>query len=274
MPSITFPTAVAAVGAAGSIASGVMGAGAAKDAANAQAQGAADAAQVQREGLKQQQAQFDTTRGDALNVYNTSRNDLSPYRNIGTNALLALSDTLGIARPAGFETTNTGNPRFQTDPGYEFAKAEGMKAVDARFPGMSRSGAKMKALNTYGQGVADQQYGNWLDRLGKVASVGQTATGQSASLGTNLTNTLADVGNANSNAIGNYSVNAGNLAQNAAAARASGYVGSANAWSGAANNLAGIAGNYSGGGSSGGGSNWLSQLFGGSSYKGDGNGEW
>lgn len=238
---------------------GFVASNASSKAASAQAQGADQAAQVQREGLQQQEKQFETTRtdaldiynknrDDALSVYNTSRGDLAPYRDIGSNALLALSDTLGIARPKGFEATNTGNPQFRTDPGYKFAFDEGLKAVDARFPGMSRSGAKAKALTEYGQGAADQQYGNWLSRLSGLASVGQTATGQSASLGSNLTNsnnaagssltsTLASNGANNANAIGAYSSNTGNILQSAAAARASGYVGGANAITGAANNF-------------------------------------
>jgi hypothetical protein len=214
---------------AGTAVSAISSSNAASKAAKVQEQGANLAAQVQREGLTQQQKQFEQTREDALGVYNQSRADLGPYRDVGSNALLALSDQLGIARPAGMESRNTGNPQFNSDPGYKFAFDEGVKAVDARFPGMSRSGSKAKALTQFGQGIADQGYGNWLSRLGSLASVGQTATGQSASLGTGLTNTLANVGNANANAIGNYSANAGTLAENAAAARASGYVGGANA---------------------------------------------
>lgn len=214
---------------AGSAVSAISGSNASNKAADAQTQAANEAAAVQREGLQQQQKQFDTTRSDALSIYNQSRGDLSPYRDVGQNALLALSDALGIARPAGHANDNTGDPQFQTDPGYKFAFDQGLKAVDARFPGMSKSGAKAQALDTFGQGVADQQYGNWLSRLGSLASVGQSATGQSTSLGSGLTNTLATVGAQNSGAIQNYSANTGNLLQNAAASRASGYVSSANA---------------------------------------------
>lgn len=224
MPSII---ATAVIGSA--VVGGVTASSASSKAASVQSQAADQSAQVQREGLKQQQEQFDTTRKDALDIYSANYNNLGAYRDTGTNALLALSDQLGIPRPRGHENTNTGNPQFKEDPGYKFAFDEGMKAVDARFPGMSKSGAKAKALTQFGQGVADQQYGNWLSRLGSLASVGQTATGQAASLGTGLTSTLASIGNSNANAIGNYSANAGNLLESAAAARASGYVGSGNA---------------------------------------------
>lgn len=290
---------------AGSIASGIMGSKSADKAAQAQVQSADAAAQVQREALAQQQSQYDTSRADTLaqygqqredilgqykqsredtlGFYNTGREDLAPYRGVGSNALLALSDQLGIARPAGSEGTNTGNPQFREDPGYKFAFDEGMRAVDARFPGMSKSGAKAKALTQFGQGTADQQYGNWLARLSGLASVGQTATGQSASLAGNASNTLAgasptnalnaasptnalnSLGQANSAAIGNYASNTGNLLQNAGAARASGYVGSNNAWSGAANNLASLGGMFMGGGfgggSTGGGYNAFNDPF-------------
>lgn len=277
--------AVAGATLVGGVVSGISGSNAASSAAGAQERGALEAAQVQREGLTQQQAQYDTSRKDALdiyarnredalNVYNTSRSDLSPYRNIGTNALLALSDQLGIARPAGYENANTGSPQFREDPGYKFAVDEGRKSVDARFRGQSRSGAKMKALDEFGQGVADQQYGNWLARLSGLASVGQTATGQSSSLGSaftagnnsaaaGLTNNLANIGANNATAIGNYSANTGSLLQDSAAARASGYVGSSNAWSSAlgntSNNLASLYGMSKGGGAN---DNWLQTWMG------------
>lgn len=267
----------AGVGAAGMIGSAIIGNNAASDAADAQVQGDNQAAQVNREGLAQQQKQYDTSRQDALsvynqnrtdaqNVYNTSRSDLAPYRDVGSNALLALSDQLGIARPAGQANVNTGNPQFHTDPGYQFAFDQGLKAVDARFPGMSKSGAKAQALTQFGQGQADQQYDNWLSRLSGLASAGQTATGQSATLGANftsannaaganLTSGLNSIGQQNSQAIGAYSQNTGNILQNAAAARASGYVGGANAITGAigggVNNLLAAYGSGAFGGNSG-----------------------
>lgn len=260
--------AIAGATLVGGVVASSTGSSAAKQAAATQTQAADESAAVSREGLAQQESQYEQTRqdtlaqaaqsrSDTLGIYNTSRNDLAPYRSVGQNALLALSDQLGIARPAGMETTNTGNPQFQTDPGYQFAFNEGLKAVDARFPGMSKSGAKAQALTQYGQGVADQQYGNWLSRLSSLASVGQTATGQTASLGSNTSgtlassnpsNTLANLSNASSNAIGNNTTNQVNALNDAAAARASGYVGSANAItsgiSGTINNLSSLAGMY------------------------------
>lgn len=193
--------------AAATLVGGGLAYSASNKAANAQVQGANDAVQIQREGLAQQQQQFDQ-----------SRSDVAPWRDVGANALLTLSDQLGIARPAGQQNVNTGNPQFKQDPGYQFAFDQGLKAVDSRFPGMSRSGAKAQALTAYGQGQANQQYGNWLSRLGTLAGYGQTAG-----------NTLAQIGTENSAAIGNSTNTTGNLIQNAAASRASGYVGGANA---------------------------------------------
>lgn len=216
--------AVAGATLVGGIVSSSSASSAANKAANTQAAAADQSAQIQREGLAQQQTQFDQ-----------SRSDVAPWRNVGTNALLALSDQLGLSRPAGMESNNTGNPQFRADPGYQFSFDQGLKAVDARFPGMSQSGAKQKALVQYGQGVADQQYDNWLSRFSTLAGYGQNAS-----------NTLASVNNANAGAIGTASTNIGNSLENAAAARASGYVGGANATSGAIsggiNNLASLYG--------------------------------
>ncbi len=229
MAALTTAAIMGGLSLAGTAIGAISSSNASDKAAKTQAAAADQAAVVQREGLAQQQKQFDTSRTDALRLYDEGRADLAPYRDVGTNALLALSDRLGIARPAGMEGRNTGNPEFKTDPGYKFAFDEGTKAVDSRFGGMSKSGAKAKALTQFGQGIADQQYNNWLDRYYKLASVGQSATGQSTSLGSGLSGTLSNIGANNANAIGNYASNTGNLLENAAAARASGYVGGANA---------------------------------------------
>lgn len=229
MAGLTTAAIIGGATLAGSAISASAGSSAADKAASAQERGALEAAAVQREGLAQQQKQFDQTRADALRVYEQSRGDLAPYRDVGSNALLMLSDKLGLSRPAGMEGRNVGSPQFREDPGYNFAFEQGLRAVDARLPGMSKSGRKAKELTRFGQGIADQQYNNWLDRYYRLAGAGQAATGQQASLGTGLTGTLTNLSGQNATAIGNFAANTGNLLENAAAARASGYVGSANA---------------------------------------------
>lgn len=117
---------------------------------------------------------------------------------------------------------------FQASPGYQFQFDQGVKATSQGMAaqGLGKSGAAQQALTQFGQGVANQEYGSWMNGLRSLAGIGQVATGQGQQ------------------ANQNYATQGGNTLQNAAAARASGYVGSANAWSGVGNQLAQLAGTY------------------------------
>lgn len=153
----------------------------------------------------------------------------------------------------GSLTKNFGLSDFQTDPGYEFRKAEGMKGIEnsAAARGGLLSGAALKAAGQYNQDFASNEFGNAynrfntnqtnnFNRLATLAGVGQTANNAVQSAGQNYAN------NAGANL-----VNAGNAAA-AGAQRASGYMGQALGFAG--NQLQNAWGNYNGGGYSGAGS--------------------
>ncbi len=111
---------------------------------------------------------------------------------------------------------------FRTDPGYQFAFGQGQKAVQnsAAARGVLNSGQTVKALDQFGQGIADQQYGNWFNRLQSAAGIGQNATGSTAQAGQN------------------FATGSGNALMAAGNARASGYQGVGNAYAGAAGGVA------------------------------------
>lgn len=75
-------------------------------------------------------------------------------------------------------------------PGYQFQLDEGTRALDhsATNNGNLFSGAAGKALQSYGQNLADTTYGNQLSRLMGVSQQGLGATGQAAQgqLGTRM----------------------------------------------------------------------------------------
>ena len=99
-----------------------------------------------------------------------ARADLEPYRAGGAADYAALRNAVGH--------------NFETSPGYEFARGEGIRAIDqaASARGMLGSGGRLRELMRYGTGVAQQDYNNWRSALQGLAGVGQTATGQTASL--------------------------------------------------------------------------------------------
>lgn len=146
-------------------------------------------------------------------MFNQSRADLAPYRQTGVDALGQMARLYGMpqygadgkqiaaAGPADYSA-------FQDSPDYKFSFDEGTRAVNAGLAarGLSNSGRAMKELTRYGQGMASQQLGNYVNRLAAMAGVGQTATNQTGNLGANA------------------ATSAGQTTQAAGDARASGYM--------------------------------------------------
>ena len=134
---------------------------------------------------------------------------------------------------------------FQATPGYQFQMDQGTAAVNALAGarGGLNSGRTMQDLQTFGQGLANQEYNNYLNRLTGMSGSGQAAAGAQANAATNaasgVSNALSGIGNA----------------------QAAGAIGQANAWTGALNNLTAL--NQYQKGTTGGGGNWL---FGGNSW--------
>jgi hypothetical protein len=189
---MTFWVAGAVVGSA------VIGAGASRSAAKAQAGAASEASNLEREMFE---------RNVELNA---------PFREAGVNALNKLIPLT--------EYKNFSMDQFQQDPGYAFRMSEGMKGLErsAAARGGLLSGGTLKGIQRYGQDMASQEYQNAFNRYGiererrlnplqSLAGVGQTTSQQLGAAGTQMAG------------------NVGNLTTGAAAARASGYVGGANA---------------------------------------------
>jgi hypothetical protein len=138
----------------------------------------------------------------------------------------------------------------QNDPGYQARLSLGTDALQrsAAARGGVLTGGTAKALDTYAQDYASNEYNNvynralntfgtnynqyntdqanQYNRLAALAGVGQQTAGQLATLGNQASQ------NVSSNLLGTAQ-NMGQDYQNAAAASASGYVGAGNAWNGA-----------------------------------------
>ena len=217
----------AGVVAAGSLATGIMSSNAASDAANAQVESANKANALQSSMFNQTQANF------------------QPYLAAGNNALDTYQNLLGI-NPSG--TTGGVNPAtFQNSPGYQYAMQQGMGAVtNSAAANGGIGGNALKALQSTGQGLANQNWNSYLGQISGLVNNGQNAAGALGTAGQNYANA------SNANTIG-----AGNAA-------ASGIIGSNNALTGGINsaiqngfmmyNLGGM-----GGGGGGGGNNLFSQ---------------
>jgi hypothetical protein len=126
-------------------------------------------------------------------IYQQQRQDNQPYMQAGTQALGQMQD------PKFQQSFSMAD--FQADPGYAFRMQEGQKALErsAAARGMTNSGATLKSLANYSQGVASDEFGNAYNRfnndrntqfgrLGTIAGMGQSATGQAGQAGQNYAN--------------------------------------------------------------------------------------
>lgn len=172
------------IGAGASVAGGIMAGNQSKKAAEI------DAA-AQQKALDLQKYIFDQTQAN-----------YAPWLNIGKQALPQINKAVLKGDMSG----------FYKSPGYDFRLSEGVKAIDrgAGARGMLNSGARLKALNDYGQGMASAEYGNYLNNLYNVAGLGQTGAAGTANAGQNYAQ-------GGSTALGNMG-----------SARASGYAAAAN----------------------------------------------
>ena len=137
----------------------------------------------------------------------------------------------GAGGAAGSNALNFDYGGFTETPGYQFRVDQGRQAIErsAAARGGLNSGATMKALQDFGQGMAADEYGTFYNRLGAMSGTGQTQVNSLASLGANS------------------ATNQGNSLMQAGNARASGYANQANIFGGAASQIAGGIGNYIGG---------------------------
>jgi hypothetical protein len=112
---------------------------------------------------------------DALNQgITTATNQLSPWATSGQPANADQADLLGLN---GQPAANAAMAKFQSSPGYTWQLGEGLRAVDAGAAanGLLRSGAALKAEQTFGSGLAASDFGNYWNRLQQLSGSGLDA---------------------------------------------------------------------------------------------------
>jgi hypothetical protein len=211
-PIVTPPGIIPPIAAlAAPVIAGLVGADAAKSAAQTQADSAREANALLYKMYQEQKALQE------------------PFRGAGVTAQNRLLDLLGLSKNRGAEgfgryAKDFGMSDFTADPGYAFRLAEGQKALErnAAARGGLISGGALKAATRYGQDMGSQEYqsafnryqtnrANQLNPLGSLLTSGQAAASNQAA------------------AAGNYGTQAGGNITGAGAATAAGQVGSVNA---------------------------------------------
>lgn len=177
---------VAAASVGSSLIGGLMSSGAASTAGSEGEAAANEAAQTQ------------------LQMYNQAVGYQTPFLNTGTEALNQLAGIYGLPTAAGpnGQPASAGGQgaitaamnQFTQSPDYQFAQQQGGLALDrsAASKGLLLSGAQLKDAQSFGQGLATQQFGNYWNRLSQLAGFG---SGAANSLTAAATTTGAGVAN-------------------------------------------------------------------------------
>ena len=211
-PVVTPPGVIPPIASiAAPVIAGLVGADAAKSAAQTQADSAREANAL------------------LYKMYQEQKGLQEPFRGAGITAQNRLLDLLGLSQNKGAEgygryAKDFGMSDFTADPGYAFRLAEGQKALErnAAARGGLISGGALKAATRYGQDMGSQEYQSAFNRY-------QTnRANQLQPLGSLLTSGQAAASN-QSAAAGNYGTQAGGNITGAGAATAAGQVGSTNA---------------------------------------------
>lgn len=109
--------------------------------------------------------------GAVQGAANANAANYQPFLDTGTAAAKQLNDLYGLN---GADAANAAVQDFQTTPGYQFARDQGIQALDASAArkGMLMSGNQDRAVQTYGTGLADQLYQQYLNNLKQQQAVG------------------------------------------------------------------------------------------------------
>lgn len=88
---------------------------------------------------------------------------------------------------------------FRGSTGYQFRVNEGMDALNSGFAGagLLQSGAALKSLDDYRQGMASGEFGNYVNALGTQQAVGAGAASSLAGVGQNFASTVINGNNFN-----------------------------------------------------------------------------
>lgn len=184
--------------------------------------GSAMSANASKNAAKTQADAAAQANAQQMQMYDQNVQRLQPWTQQGQVSLGNLGNLLG---------NNGANQAslYQQSPGYQFQMDQGTQAIlnNASALGGINSGATLKSLASFGQGLANQDFNQWLGNTYNmnmgVAGMGANSAGMTAGLGANTANTM-----------GQNTLGAGN-------ARAAGQVGAANAYGGALGSLGNLA---------------------------------
>lgn len=208
--------ALATAGGYGGAAQGSLNAGYGQ-ALNFQAGGLDNQTQAIRNALTNAQGNLEygaNTAGSQINnALATNNNMLAPYTGAGQNATATLSQLYGMQGPQAqqFAFNN-----FATSPDYQFAQQEGMRALEGSNAsrGLLQSSGHLRSAEQFGQGLASQQYGNYVNRLQNIANTGLSATNTGVAANAAAGNQLAGIQSGYGQNLANAAIGSGGALAN------------------------------------------------------------
>jgi len=162
------PISAAAIMGVSGIGSALIGSSAARTASQQQAAAAQAALNQQQQMFQQTQANF------------------APFIQAGQGAVGTLGGLLGTTgKPADWTP-------FTQSPDYNWAFQQGQQATQNLLSakGNLMSGPGLAGLTQFGQGLASQQYGNYVNRLLGLSQIGSGAAGTAGGVTANLAGTM------------------------------------------------------------------------------------
>jgi hypothetical protein len=133
----------------------------------------------------------------------------APYRGLGEAAIPAYQRLLGIGA-GGQQDPAQMNAQLAQMPGYQFQQQQGNDATkrQASAMGLGLSGNTLKALSDYNQGLASTSYQQQLQNLLQPIDVGQASAAGQASAVQAGANNMGTIATNAGNALGNIGANA------------------------------------------------------------------
>lgn len=150
----------------------------------------------------------------ANSAYSNANDLLRPIYNQGMQGYDMLANFLGVNGP-GKQQAAFDN--YVQGPDVQFRMNQGINAIDnssAARTGGVMTGGLLKRLNEYGQGVATQDFGNYLQRLGAFAGSGQNAANALNASNYQTAGLISAANTSEGNAIANASLAGGNILGN------------------------------------------------------------
>ena len=181
----------------------------------AQLQGQREAQGFLKEGIA-------TGRGDLMSQFGTAESQLAPYGHFGP---FAMSNIHGLL---------SGQIPVQETPGYKFRTKEAEKAINRMHQARGFSGAALKDITRFSQGLASDAYQQQIGNLFSLANMGQGAASQAANMRSQLGTSLANLGIGQGTQMANLAMQGGRIAGEAP-------IQQANAFTGGLQNMSNIA---------------------------------